>query len=99
MSKTAETFSPFDTADYLNNAADVAADLEPVLDEWGDDPAVIGRAFGTVARLGDLRGLAREIGMSRKGLNEARCAGDDPSFATVRVAHAFGMRLHLRAAT
>lgn len=97
MSRTTEAFSPYETADYLNNAADVAAYLEAVLDESGDDPAVIARAFGTVARSGNLSGLAREVGMSREGLYKALSGDGNPSFATiVKVARAFGLRLQFR---
>ena len=97
MSKTTETFSSYDTADYLNSAADVAAYLEAVLEEAGDDPAVIARAFGTVARSGNLSELAREVGLSREGLYKALSGDGNPSFATImKVAHAFGLRLHFR---
>lgn len=97
MSKTTETFSSYDTADYLNSAADVAAYLEAVLDESSDDPSAIARAFGTVARSGNLSELAREIGMSREGLYKALSGDGNPSFATImKVAHAFGLRLQFR---
>lgn len=97
MSKTIETFTPYDTADYLNSGADVSAYLEAVLDESGDDPAVIARAFGTVARSGNLSELAREVGMSREGLYKALSGDGNPSFATImKVARAFGLRLQFR---
>ncbi|MEO6606455.1 MAG: addiction module antidote protein [Aeromicrobium sp.] len=93
-----ETFSSYDTADYLNSTADVAAYLEAVLEESGDDPSVIARAFGTVARSGNLSELAREVGMSREGLYKALSGEGNPSFATImRVARAFGLRLHFHA--
>lgn len=98
MSEAPEIFSAYDTADYLNSAADVAAYLEAVLEESGDDPSAIARAFGTVARSGNLSGLAREIGMSREGLYKALSGDGNPSFATiVKVARAFGLRLQFHA--
>ena len=94
MNKATETFSSYDTADYLNSAADIAAYLEAVLDQSGDDPAVIARAFGTVARSRNLSELAREVGLSREGLYKALSGDGNPSFATImKVAHAFGLRL------
>lgn len=98
MSDTTETFSAYDTADYLNSAADVAAYLEAVLEESGDDPSVIAKAFGTVARSGNLSELAREVGMSREGLYKALSGEGNPSFATImKVARAFGLRLQFHA--
>lgn len=59
--------------------------------------SAIARAFGTVARSGNLSGLAREVGMSREGLYKALSGEGNPSFATiVKVAHAFGVRLQFR---
>lgn len=98
MSDTTETFSAYDTADYLNDAADVAAYLEAVLEESGDDPSVIAKAFGTVARSGNLSELAREVDMSREGLYKALSGEGNPSFATImKVARAFGLRLQFHA--
>lgn len=98
MSDMTETFSTYDTADYLNSAADVAAYLEAVLEESGDDPSIITRALGTVARSGNLSELAREVGMSREGLYKALSGEGNPSFATiVKVARAFGLRLQFHA--
>src|SRR5699024_7981159 len=50
MSSDTETFAPFDAADYLDTAEDVAAYLEAFLEESSDDPTVIARALGTIAR-------------------------------------------------
>lgn len=95
MSKTTETFSPYDSADYLVGIEDVAAYLEAALDEAGDDPAVIAQAFGTSARSGNVSELARRVGMSREGLYKALSADGNPSFATImKVAKALGLKLH-----
>jgi probable addiction module antidote protein len=83
MSKATESFSLYDTADYLTSATDDAAYLEAVLDESGDEPAVIARAFCTVAPSGNLSELAREVGMSREGLYKALSGDGNPSFATI----------------
>jgi probable addiction module antidote protein len=65
MTKTTETFSPYDRADYLVDVETAAAYLEAALDEAGDDSAVIAQALGTIARSGNLSEFARRIGMSR----------------------------------
>ena len=95
MTKTTETFSPYDSADYLVDVETAAAYLEAALDEAGDDSAGIAQALGTIARSGNLSELARRIGMSREGLYKALSADGNPSFATImKVARALGLKLH-----
>ena len=94
MSDKTETFSPYDSADYLADISDAAAYLEAVV-EQGDDPALITHALGTIARSGNLSELARRTGMSREGLHKALSADGNPSFATiVKVTKALGLKLH-----
>lgn len=45
-----QLFSRFDSADYLETEADIAAYLEAVRAEGGDDPAYLAHALGVVAR-------------------------------------------------
>jgi probable addiction module antidote protein/putative addiction module killer protein len=95
MSKTSETFSPYDGADYLTGVEDVAAYLEAALAEGGDDPAFIAQALGAIARSGNVSELARRVGISREGLYKALSADGNPSFATImKVAGALGLKLH-----
>ena len=95
MTKTTETFSPYDSADYLVDIETPAAYLEAALDEAGDDSAVIAQALGAIARSGNVSELARRIGMSREGLYKALSADGNPSFATImKVARALGLKLH-----
>lgn len=97
---TSETFSPFDPADHLHSTADVAAYLEAVIDDGGDDPAVITRALSTIARTQNFSRIAREAGISREGLYKALSADGNPSLATViAVAHTLGLRLRLEVAS
>lgn len=94
MSDKTETFSPYDSADYLVDISDAAAYLEAVV-EQGDEPALITQALGTIARSGNLSELARRVGMSREGLYKALSADGNPSFATiVKVTKALGLKLH-----
>ncbi len=91
----AEKFSPWDAADHLEDLGDVAAFLEAVFEEAGDDPAFIAQALGTIARSGNVSELARRTGMSREGLYKALSADGNPSFATImKVATALGLKLH-----
>ena len=95
MTKTTETFSPYDSADYLFDVETAAAYLEAALDEAGDDSAAIAQALGAIARSGNVSELARRVGMSREGLYKALSADGSPSFATVmKVARALGLKLH-----
>ena len=91
------TFARYDTADYLRSEEDIGAYLDAVMEEGGDDPAYVARALGTVARARNMTALAREVGMSRVGLNKALSGEGNPTLATVlKVAKALGLRISFR---
>jgi len=93
------TFARYDTADYLKDEADIAAYLEAVAEEGGDDPAYIARALGNVARARNMTTLADEVGMSRVGLKKALSGDGNPTLATVlKVAKALGLKVSFRPA-
>jgi len=95
--KTKETFSRYDTADYLKTEEDVAAYLEAVMDEAGDDAALVAQALGAVARSRGMVQLAKDTGLTREGLYKALSADGNPSFGTVlKVMKALGLRLEPR---
>lgn len=99
MDAPKEKFTPYDTADCLTDDDRVSAYLEAVLEEAGDDPALIAQALGTIARARNISQLARETGLTREGLYKALSADGNPSFATVlKVAKALGLRMAFRAA-
>ncbi len=88
------TYAPYDTADYLKSEEDIAAYLEAVMEEGGDDPAYVAHALGAVARARNMTALAQEVGMSRVGLNKALSAEGNPTLATVlKVAKALGLKV------
>ena len=88
-------FTRYDTADYLKNDDDIAAYLEAVMEEGGNDPAYIVHALGVVARAQNMSKLARNAGMSREGLYKALSVTGNPSFSTiVKVAEALGLRIN-----
>jgi probable addiction module antidote protein len=94
-----DKFSRYDTADYLTDDARVAAYLEAIVEEAGDDAVLIAQALGTVARARNMSQLARDTGLTREGLYKALSAEGNPSFATViKVARALGLRVEFRAA-
>ncbi len=91
-----ERFARYDSADYLKDDDDIAAYLEAVMAEGGDDPAVVARALGVVARARNMTALAREVGMSRVGLSKALSGDGNPTLATVlKVARALGLRISI----
>ena len=95
MSK--EKFARYDSADYLRSEEDIAAYLEAVMEEGGDDPAYIAHALGVVARARNMTALAREVGMSRVGLNKALSGQGNPTLATVlKVAKALGLKISIQ---
>lgn len=99
MSGKPETFTSYDSADYLTGIDDVAAYLEAAIDEAGDDQAFITHALGVIARSGNVSELARRVGMSREGLYKALSSDGNPSFATImKVTKALGLRLHFEPA-
>jgi len=99
MNTPEEKFSRYDTADYLTDDERIAAYLEAVMEEAGDDPALIAQALGAVARARNISQLARDTGLTREGIYKALSAEGNPSFATViKVAKALGLRVAFRAA-
>ena len=94
-----ETFSRYDTADYLKSEKDIVAYLEACMEEAGDDPAFIAHALGNIARARGMAQLAKDTGLTREGLYKALNKDSNPSFGTVlKVMKALGIKLTPRAA-
>jgi probable addiction module antidote protein len=94
-----ETFSRFDPAEYLNTKADVAGYIEAVMEEGGDDPAVIAYALGVIARARGMAQISEETGLAREGLYRSLSADGNPSLDTlIKVLKALGLKLAVRAA-
>lgn len=90
-----ETFSRYDSADYLKTDEDIAAYLEACAEE--NDPALMAQALGAVARARNMSQLARDTGLTREGLYKALSADGNPSLATVmKVARALGFQVTFR---
>lgn len=93
----AETFTRYDSAEYLKTAEDIAAYFEAALElaQAEDDPAFLLQALGIIARARNMSQLARDSGISREGLYKSLSGAGNPSFATVmKVVKALGLQLH-----
>jgi len=98
-SKIKETFSRYDTADYLKDEESILAYLEAAMEQAADDPALVAVALGNIARARNMSQLARDTGLTREGLYKALSGEGNPSFATVlKVAQAMGLRLMFKPA-
>lgn len=94
MARRKEKFSRYDAAEYLKTEEDIAAYLEAVIEEAGDDVSLIAIALGNIARARSMTQLAEAAGMTREGLYKALSATGNPSFATVlKVTRALGIKL------
>ena len=92
MPKVNETFTRYDTADYLETEEDIAAYLTACAEE--DDATLFLAALGDVARARNMTQLAARTGLTRMGLYKALSDSGNPSFATVsKVAHALGFEI------
>ena len=90
---------PYDVAQQLRTAKEMAAYLDAWLNEAPDDAAGIARALGDIARAKGMTQVAKDAGLSRESLYRALSADGNPSFATVlKVARALGVKLHAEAA-
>jgi probable addiction module antidote protein len=91
---TIET-TPFDAADYLDNAKDIAFYLEEAFAM--EDPAYTAHALGTVARAKGMTEVARKTGLSRESLYKALSAEGNPEFATIlKVMSALDLKISAR---
>lgn len=91
MGKTLTT--PWDPADHLETAEDMAAYLEAALEDG--DAALVAAALGDIARAKGMSQVAREAGLGRESLYKALSPNGNPEFATImKVVSALGLRLH-----
>ncbi len=92
----AEKTRPFDPANYLNSAQDVADYLDAVIEDAldNDDTSLIAAALGDIARAKGMREVAEKTGLSRESLYRALSADGNPTLATLQgVLKTLGLRL------
>jgi len=83
---------PFDAADYIETAEDVAYFLEAAFED--SDPAHIASALGVVARSKGMSKVAEAAGVSRQALYKALSREGNPELSTVLgVLKALGFKL------
>ena len=88
--------TPFDAADYLDSAEDIAFYLEQAFAT--EDPTYITHALGAVARAKGMTEVARKTGLSRESLYKALSAEGNPEFATIlKVMSALDLKISTRA--
>ena len=93
-----ESFTKWDVTEHLNTQEEVRLYLEACAEEDPGDGSLICAALNDIARAGNMSRLAREAGMSRKGLYKALSDDGNPTFATVmRITRALGMHLRITA--
>ena len=87
---------PWDSADQLETADDIAVYLEAVFEDG--DPALINHALGVVARAKGMTEIAQRTGMGRQSLYKALSVDGHPEFSTVlNVVRALGLKLTIAA--
>lgn len=90
--------SPYDTAEFLRTPEEIAAYLEAVFEDYGDDSRVVVAALGDAAKAMGMQKVAHETGLNREGLYKALSGEANPSFDTVlKVMKAVGVELRPRA--
>src|SRR3954471_4271131 len=83
---------PFDAAEVLDSPEMIAAYLTEAF--GSDDPALMARAIGAVARSEGMAAVAGKAGLSRENLYRALGGEAKPEFGTViKVLHALGINL------
>jgi probable addiction module antidote protein len=83
---------PWDSADHLETAGDIAAYLEEAFEDG--DPALVSHALGVVARARGMTEIAQRTGLGRQSLYKALSADGHPAFSTVlNVVRALGLKL------
>jgi len=83
---------PWDPAEHLWDAEDMAAYLEAALEDG--DPRVVAAALGDIARAKGMTQVARDTGLGRESLYKALSPDGNPELATLlKVIAALGLQL------
>jgi len=87
----------WDVAEQLNTDEEMQLYLEACAEEDdGDDGVMIRHALANIARAKNMSELAKETGVSRKGLYKALSEDGNPSFALIlKLTRALGLRLKI----
>lgn len=86
--------TPFDPAEYLDDAESIAAFLDEAMATA--DPRFIAKSLGVVARARGMTQIAQDTGLSRESLYRALSEDGNPEFSTLlAVVSALGLQLSI----
>ncbi len=86
----------WDVAEQLNTEEDMQLYLEACAEEDAGDGVMIRHSLANIARAKNMSELAKETGVSRKGLYKALSEDGNPSFALIlKLTRALGLRLKI----
>ena len=92
----AETFAPWDAADYIKTEEDARRLLKAATDEDPRDGTVIRAVLKYIARARSMSGLARDAELNRAGLYRALSEDGNPTLSTLlKITRALGLRLRI----
>lgn len=90
--------SPYDVAEHLHTAKDMAAYPEACIEEAPSDAAFIAKVLGDIARAKGMSQVASTTGLSGESLYWALSGDRNPTLATVlRAFDALGLRFRAKA--
>ena len=93
-----EAFTKWDAADHLRPPEDIRLYLEACTEEDPGDGSLLRAALHDIARAGNMSRLARETGLSSRGLYKALSEDGNLTIATVmRITRALGMKVRITA--
>lgn len=85
---------PWDVTELLDTEEKIATYIRVAFEEAGDDPVIIAKALGDVARARGMTDMAKKTGLTRAALYKALSGEGNPEFGTIiKVAAALGYRL------
>ncbi|MCL2094199.1 MAG: putative addiction module antidote protein [Treponema sp.] len=88
------SFADYDPAEIIESKEDVIAFIEVALEE--NDLDFILRTFGHIARSKGMTHIAKELGVTRKGLYKSLSPDGNPSFKTIlKLLDILGLRVRL----
>jgi probable addiction module antidote protein len=88
------TFAEYDTAEVIETKEDIIAFLEGAMVE--NDPEYLLKIIGDISRSKGMTQVARELGVTRKGLYKSLAPDGNPSFKTVfKLLDLLGLRVRL----
>lgn len=84
----------WDMSEYLDTEEKITAYIRVAFEEAGDDPSLIAKALGDVAKARGMTGISKATGIPRATLYSALSGEGNPEFGTIlKVANAMGYRL------